>query len=242
LSFIREEKKMLKFLRKIRKGFKTACLTAALTTCWNVGQTAKADWAEVTFKVTGTVSITEKNVSNLYLLYGLNNSYVREFALLNLGNFSAGVAKDFSVNMAVLYDEAFFDSDDRNMYWQGVGLYGDISSGTYTEGINGVTLGINAAVGDSWSTYCGYSEGYIFSQLLNNAPGFLKGDSYFYPWYSSGEFQGQDINLTIDLYDFSDASYNGQIQFNAEVIPEPVSIVLFGTGGMIVVALRRRNQ
>ena len=231
---------MLKFLRKIRKGFRTACLTVALTTCWGIGQTAQAAWDTVTFKLTGTVSPTQHNISNLYLLYGINYSFVHEYTFVNLGNFTTGVTSDLSLYMTVPYDESMFDSPDKNMYWEAVGLYGDIS-GDYNDQINGVTLGINAAEGDPWSLYSGRDEGYVFDQLKNNSEDYLSWTSGFYPWHPI-DFQYQSFNLTINLFDFSNASPNGQIQLNAEVVPEPISIVLFGGGGMFVIAFRRRNK
>jgi hypothetical protein len=224
---------MRRFLKKLRKGLKTACLAAALATCWGIGQTAQA---EVTLKVTGSVSPTENDVSNLYLLYGLNYSYVQAFSVTNLGNFPAGVTSDFSIYMTV---EAL-SADDTNIYWEAAGLYGDISSGNYTEGINGVTLGVDGAVGDSWSSHCWYDEGEIFNQILNNGQDYLLWSHYFYPWYYD-DFQNQYASFAINLFDFSNAAYNGQIQFEVEVVPEPVSILLFGTGGMIVIYLRRRK-
>jgi hypothetical protein len=233
---------MRKFLKKLQKGLKTACLTAALTTCWQVGQVAKADygWDEITLKVTGTFSPTENDVSNLYLLYGLNNSYVHAFSVTNLGNFPAGVTSDFSIYMTVPYDEDLF-GDDTNIYWEAVGLFGDVSGAQYIEGINGVTLGVVGAAGDSWSSHCWRDEGEVFNQILNDGQDSLLWSHDFYPWYYD-DFQDQYASLIINLFDFSDASYNGQIQFDAEVVPEPVSIVLFGTGGMIIVYLRRRNK
>ncbi len=232
---------MLRFLRKFRKSFKTACLTAALATCWQVGQPAKADWGdwnEVTFRLTGTVTPTQHNVSNLYLLYGLNNSYVREFSYISLGNFPAGVISNLSIDMTVPYDESIFDSDDKNVYWEAVGLYGDISGG-YDDKKNGVTLGINAAVGDPWSSHTWRDEGEVFSRLIDNQDSH-QWDSGFHPWYPI-DFQYHSFNLTINLFDFSNASYNGQVQLNLEVVPEPVTIILFGTGGLIVAAFRRRR-
>jgi hypothetical protein len=234
---------MRRFLKKLRKGLKTACLAAALATCWNVGQVAKADygWDELNLKVTGTILPTENNVSNLYLLYGLNNSYVHAFYVTNLGNFPAGVTSDFTIYMTVPYDEDLFDSDDRKMYWEAVGLYGDISGGVYDEGVNGVTLGVDGAAGDSWSSHCWWGDEWeVFNAILNYGQDFLLWSYYFSPWYYD-DFQNQYTNLSIDLFDFSTASYNGQIQFEVEVVPEPVSIFLFGTGGLIVIAMRRRK-
>ena len=233
---------MRKFLKKLRKGLKTACLAAALTTCWNVGQIAKADygWDELNLKVTGTILPTENNVSNLYLLYGLNNSYVHTFSVISLGDFPAGVTSDFSIYITVPYDEDLFTGDDRKMYWEAVGLYGDISGGVYDEGLNGVTLGVDCTVGDPWSSHCWRDEGIVFDGILNNGQDYLLWSYYFSPWYYD-DFEDQYANLAIDLFDFSTASRNGQIQFEVQVVPEPVSIILFGIGGLTVIAMRRRK-
>lgn len=232
---------MRKLLRRLRKGLKTACLTAALTTCWQIGQVAKADitppdWGdEVTIRISGTVSPAINDLTHVFFIYGTGYSSLGYGPwAVKLGDFPAGQSTDFSVQGTAIYQESLF--------WYTAGLYGDISSGLYIEGVNGVTLGINATEGDPWNWHFPLNEQETFTQLLNDTPGsnfasVLDGGSAHAEWMTGLEFNSSSI-----LFNFSNASNNGLIQITSEVVPEPVSIVLFGTGGMIVVALRRRNK
>lgn len=229
---------MHRFLKRLRKGLKTACLTAALTTCWSVGQTAKADmswppgWGEeVTFKITGTVSPTTNSLSHMYLIYGTGTSGGIEFPLgfINLGSFETNQTTNFSVYENTPYGDF--------MWWYTAGLYGDTSSGEYIEGTNGVTLGIWAFGGESWDSQVPIPEETAFGYLLNDTP---ENMSLSYAWHIDEPYY-MSFDTSSGLFDFSQATANGQMEFTLEVVPEPVSIVLFGTGGMIVVALRRRK-
>jgi hypothetical protein len=235
-------KKTLKFLRKIRKGFRTACLTAALTTCWQIGQVAKAEITPmyheaVTFQFSGTVTPTQNNISHLFLIFGTGYSSL-EFGpwTVKLGDFPAGQSNIFSKQLNATFGES--------AYWVIAGLYGDISSGHYIDGVNGVVMGTISQEGDSWGWYNSPSEADAFNQLLNDAPGngfsyLLKGSMRHGGWYGYG---WSEFTESCVLYNFSNASPNGQIQINAQVIPEPVSIVLFGGGGIFVVAFRSQKK
>jgi hypothetical protein len=233
---------MLRLLRKLRKCFKTACLTATLATCWQIGQAAKADtsppsWGdEVTFNFSGTVSPTVSNISHLFLIYGTGYSSL-DFGpwFIKLGDFPKNESSPFSAQMNATYGES--------AYWMVAGLYGDVTSGQYHEGTNGVVLGLNGITeGDPWQ-YWNISESDAFNQLFNDAPGngftpFLEGNMRNGGWYGDGWHEFTD---STNLFDFSNAANNGQLQINTEVVPEPVSIILFGAGGLIV-AIRRRNK
>jgi hypothetical protein len=232
---------MLKFLRKFRKKFKTACLTAALATCWQVGQAAKADtlnWGdEVTIRFSGTVSHSTTNLSHMYLIYGTGSSGGIEFPMgfIKLPNIEAGQVTGFNVLGNTPY--ANF------IWWYTAGLYGDTNGG-YNGSTNGVTLGIWANEGDSWQYRVpGMDEATAFTYLLNDTPENLPAwQDWHQGWHINEFYDPPVIETAGDLYDFSTAAKNGQIELKMEVVPEPVSIILFGTGGMIIVALRRRNQ
>jgi hypothetical protein len=229
---------MLKFLRRFRKKFKTACLAAVLATCWGVGQTAQAAWTwdKVTLKFSGTVSPSTQSMSHLFFIYGTNYSYHMPLGAINLGDFTAGQSKQFSVIVEpTIYNEGIF--------WAFAGLYGNISGGQYAEGVNGVTLGVIATAGDSWDSHADFlTEGQMFSYIFNSdQQNLLNGTESIYTWNDADISSGQ-ASGTVNLFDFSNASANGQIQINAEIVPEPVSIILFGGGGLIMVAIRRRKQ
>lgn len=222
---------MRRILKQLRKGLRTACVTAALATCWNVGQTAQAEIVEFS----GMVSPTENDISHLFLIYGTGYSQtIQNLDSINLGDFSAGQSTPFTV----------FDSigGGREFFWFAAGLYGDISSGQYIEGVNGVTLGIDGTEGDLWSSYFSESEEGVFSQLLNDQPGTLG--------ITSGWWEGWNVDYdsyleVVDmsaLYDFSQASDNGQIYIESEVVPEPITILLFGSGGIFVLYSRHRKD
>jgi type 1 fimbria pilin len=234
---------MLRLLRKLRKGFKTACLTATLATCWQIGQAAKADtsspnWGdEVTYKFTGTVSPSTNGLSHMFLIYGTGSSGTIDFPLgfISLGSFQANQTTSFSALGNARYNEF--------VWWCTAGLYGDTSSGQYIEGTNGVTLGILASEGDSWdlrSPILG-GEANAFTCLLNNTPENMTIWEYVEQGWHVDEPGTTVLNTSSDLFNFSQATGNGQIEFTIEIVPEPVSIVLFGTGGMIITALRRRQ-
>jgi hypothetical protein len=153
---------------------------------------------------------------------------------IKLGDFPAGRSTDFSVQGTAIYHESLF--------WYTAGLYGDISSGQYIEGVNGVTLGIgNVTEGDMWNWKFFISEQTVFTNLFNDTPQNIYSNLWDESWHVQ-YLAGLDITDSSVLFNFSQASNNGQMQIKSEVVPEPVSIVLFGTGGMIIVYLRRRNK
>jgi hypothetical protein len=232
---------MRKLLRKLRRGFKPACLTATLATCWQAGQVARADtsppnWGDpVTLSFTGTVSPATTSLSHVFLIYGTGySSFDSALFSLELGDFTAGQSSPFSVQGSAVYEDSAF--------WIVAGLYGDLSGGQLMEGVNGVTLGVLTTEGAPWSEFTyPYDEAAAFTGLLNDAPGnifsyCLHGDSRHNQYMSQLEFTGSSV-----LWNFSNASNNGQMEITSRIVPEPGSIVLFAIGGMIVAAWRRRS-
>ena len=230
---------MRRFFKKLRKNLRIACLAAALTTCWQVGQPASVRAATVPVEFSGTVSPAENDLSHLFLIYGSNYSGINCAAgAIKLGDFPAGQTIAFSVlelELHVLNHNA--------TWWTGVGLYGDISGGQYVPGNNGVTIAFDGSEGDSWDTYFGEDEETIFNYLLNddieNLPSFQQ---CFDNIWSGPYHDGWDFTDSKPLFDFSQASANGEIYIESEVVPEPLSIFLFGTGGAILIAFRRRDN
>ncbi len=230
---------MRKFLKRIRKGFKTACLSAVLATCWQAGQVAQADM--VTVQISGTVSPTVSNISHLYLLYGTGSSDMYIKARINIGDCSAG--QNLAFQEEVTFEHWSWES---NTCFGAIGLYGDIGE-EYTPGINGVTLGLETAEqGDLFDSHCygdyegnSYDEEDVFNILLDNDLQQME-HIYISPMLI---IYAEDLHVsgTLYLYNFSGASANGQIDVHA-AIPEPVSLVLFGTGLTIFVAGRRRKK
>ena len=225
--------------RTIRMTLKPACLTATLVTCWQVGQEAKADTSlpnyfgeQIAIQFQGTVSPSTQNLSHMFLIYGTGTSSSILFPLNNvsLGNFQAGQNTSFSV-VGNGYDSGC-------IWWYVAGLYGDTSSGQYTEGVNGVTLGIWGAEGDPWDLRVPIPEATAFTYLLNDTPENLP------PWQSWDQrwtLMGLEGSATIPLFNFSNASLNGELQVNIEIVPEPAGILWFGTGAMVLAASRRRT-
>jgi hypothetical protein len=233
-----ERVNMRKFLKRLRKGIRTACLTTALATCWGVGQTAQVSAAPVEVRFSGTVSPVVNNVSHLFIIYSLGSSSIEDpLSAIQLGDFSAGQTTAFSV--VTTMDVGSYD----NLWWYVAGLYGNTTGGEYSEGVNGITLGIDASEGDSWSSYFSPSEADIFTHLLNDNPGNLPSFNWSWDgWYFSGYSGGIEITGSSTLFDFSVASNNGQINFESEIVPEPITIVLLGTGGFFVLRRRRDND
>ena len=224
---------MRKILRRLRKGIKTACLTALLATCWQVGRTAPVSAATVTLQFSGTVSPAFNDLSHLFLIYGTGYSSWYTIDVVKLGDFSAGQSTSFMVFADV--------EDEPDFRWYTAGLYGDISDGQYVEGLNGVTLGIDGAEGHSWATYFPVPEETVFNLLLNDESGYpiprpSSWSGWHEEWNENPEISGSSI-----LFDFTTASNNGQISFESQIVPEPVTIVLLGAGGLFVLYRRRKE-
>ena len=129
------------------------------------------------------------------------------------------------------------------MWLYTAGLYGDVSSDQYVEGVNGVVLGINASESDLWETYFpSLDEETAFSYLLNDSPSSLPsfgGSWNGWHFFYECDFEMVDTNV---LFDFSQASENGQIYIESEVVPESITIFLFVSGGIFVLYSRRRKD
>jgi hypothetical protein len=232
---------MRKFLKQLRKGLRAACVTAALATCWNVGQSvAQAGYRngdEVAVQFTGTISPTVSDLSHVYLIYGTGYSgtVFSNFNVMGLGDFSGGNAGSFSVYGDAVYDE--------QILWFAAGLYGDLSSGQYTEGTNGVSLSASYYPGysdfDSWDDFINVSEGIMFNYLLNNDISGLStikyNDVHGYLYFDSDSDQR-------NMYNFSEVYENGTVAINFEIVPEPLTILLLGSGGIIVLGRKRRKE
>jgi hypothetical protein len=239
---------MRKFLKQLRKGLRAACVTAALATCWNVGQSAQAaynpdynDGDRVTIQISGTISPAINDLSHVFLIFCTGaSSWQSEFQAIELGNFAAGQDGIYSVQANVLYY--------ANSYWIVAGLYGDLSSGQYIEGVNGVTL--NARYNsqdiyhdyDSWNDFVYRPELEMFGYLLDDDIQNLSVNVYSEYKYMNGGIDWLDFTGSADLYDFSDPAHNGTVEINCIVIPEPMTILLLGSGGIVVLRRKRRKE
>jgi len=232
---------MRKFLKQLRKGLRTACVTAALATCWNVGQSvAHAGYTsgeEVRLQFTGTVSPAENDLSHVFLIFCTGaSSWQSDYQAVELGSFEVSHEGTFSFEADAIYQE-------YELYCVVAGLYGDLSSGQYVEGVNGVTL--NARYNsqnpnyDSWNNFVFCSESQLFDYLLNGDMTNLANGIWSFYRFGSGAMEG---TISGDLYDFSDPTLNGTYEINSEIIPEPITIMLLGSGGMFVLCRRRKNE
>ncbi len=100
---------MRKFLKQLRKGLRAACVTAALATCWNVGQSvahAGYDIGDpVTIQFSGSISPVENNLSHVFLIYCTGTSSWRSaMNLVEIGDFMAGQTGIFSVTGQAVYN------------------------------------------------------------------------------------------------------------------------------------------
>jgi len=113
-----------------------------------------------------------------------------------------------------------------------------------------VTLGIDGSEGNLWSSYFSLSQADIFNYLINDNSDILVSDSS-YPnnflwdwngWHWNGYESGLEITDSSILFDFSQASDNGTIDLTTQNIPEPVTIILLGTGGVFVLWRKRGEE
>jgi hypothetical protein len=138
--------------------------------------------------------------------------------------------------------------NDSDLHWFAAGLYGDTSNNQYDGNINGVTASIRADEGDSWSTFFDVDESIIFDNILNDDVEALT--EYISPFqyknscwqYEEFSYPSKTLTDQADLWNFSQAVNNGLIQFEAEIVPEPITLVLLGGGWIFVVASRRQKH
>jgi hypothetical protein len=225
---------MRRFFKRLRRGLKTACLAAALTTCWGIGQTAQAELQygdEITMHFTGTVSPDTNDLYQVYLLYGTGSSDVYYgYWALKLGDFTVGGDNSFSVYGTANYHDSLF--------WAVAGLYGDLGGGVYEEGTNGVTLGTQVWEGLPWDEYW-VPEADMFTYLLTDDEPQLCSNA---DNIGGLHWDSLETSSTYDLFDFSTASNNGQIYLESVIVPEPITVVMLGSGWLLVVASRRQKH
>jgi len=226
---------MRKFLKSLKKGLRTACVAAALATCWNVGQSAKAAYQNgdiVNVQFSGTISPTVNDLSHVFLIYCTGTSGSRSsMNVLKLGDFAAGETSTFSVTGEAVYDSV--------LYFLVAGVYGDITAGQYTEGTNGVTLNKNYS--SIWNNIIGTTEETMFEYLCNDNVSALTGLAHS-GYYNYSYIMYLEGTRSINLYDFSDPTENGTGSITATIVPEPITILLFGSGGVWIIRRWRREN
>lgn len=232
---------MRKFLKQLQKGLRAACATAALATCWNVGQSvaqAGHEWGdEVTVRISGTISPSITDLSHVFLIFCTGvSTWQSDYQAVNLGQFSAGRAEAFSVQVTAIYMEEF--------NWIIAGLYGDLSVGQYTEGTNGVALSANYDPAfwttDGWYDFISPSESDVFEYLLSDNAQTVANNVTTYEYrYLTGYLECSE---TRSLYNFSNPVYNGIVQIASTVVPEPATILWLGCGGVVVFVRKKRNE
>ncbi len=226
---------MRKFLKQLRKGLQTACVTAALATCWQIGQPANASATIETVRFSGIISPTTHDLSHVYLIYGTGYSSIYgDLHSVKLADLMVG-GQDNSFSVLA-------DVEDETSLWGYVAaLHGNVSGGQYIENTNGVALGIAATEGNSWEQSYSYSmdESTAFGHLLNDNPELLP--DFYWGWdgWDWNYGNGIEINESKNLYTFSSASHAGEIHIQSEIVPEPITLLLFGSGGLVI--LRRKK-
>lgn len=246
---------MRRILKQLRKGIRAACVTAAVATCWNVGEPvahANPGWGDqVTIQVSGTVKPAEKDLSHVFLIFCTGaSSWQSDYQAVHLGDFDAGQSGAFSIQANAKYDPV--------SYWIIAGLYGDISGGQYVEGTNGVTLNAMYDSGDVWSddwadffkriyqpdigdAVLSRSQSDMFTYLLNGDIAKLTEEVYWDYKYMTNS-SDLEFTMTAALYNFSVPTQNGTVEITSTVIPEPTTVLLLGAGGVVALVLKRRRN
>jgi len=229
---------MRKFMKQLRKGLRTACVTTALATCWQIGQPTDVSAAIETVRFSGTISPTSHSLSHVFLIYGTGySSLENDLRSVKLADIVVGGQDNVFSVLAEIEDET-------SLWWYVAGLHGNVGGGQYIENTNGVALGIQATEGNSWEQSYSHSmdENTAFGHILNDNPELLP--DFYWGWdgWDWNYGNGIEINESKNLYTFSSATEAGQIQIQSEIVPEPITILLFGSGGFVVLCRRRKEE
>lgn len=233
---------MKRLIRRLRHKMKAACVVAAVVTCWNVGQPANADYSPgetVNVHFSGSIAPTVNDLKHVYLIYGTGYSGLEsDLSALFLGDFVAGNTTPFNAYGVAEYNQA--------THWGILGLYGDISGGIYDGEINGVTVALDwSAEGRGWSNafyQSNEAEESLFNYLYTKDTATLL--SYLDDKYEfmCSDYEGYlEFSNTVSLYDFSEASNNGSVALNSEIVPEPITVLLVGAGSLMVLRRKRKT-
>jgi len=82
----------------------------------------------------------------------------------------------------------------------------------------------------------------MFNYLLNNDVSNLSIEQYDSDLYGYDYADFDSINVERDLYSFSEISENGRVNISFEIVPEPMTVLLFGSGGLVVLRRRRKES